>query len=168
MDNDNIILETKRTYLHQFTKNEANDLFELNNDPIVLKYTGDPPFIDKDDALSFIDSYSEYERNGFGRWAVRLKENNNFIGWCGLKKHENNEIDLGFRFKQAYWNQGYATETALACIDYVRQNDVANYLIGRAMPENSASIRVLEKIGMSYWKEIVTELHPAVCYKIEF
>lgn len=162
-----IIMETERTYLHEFSKAEAMNVFDLNNDPMVIKYTGDPPFASVKDAAAFIESYTDYQKNGFGRWAVRLKENDCFIGWCGLKRNENQEVDLGFRFKQAFWNQGYATETAQGCIEYARQNKIAEYLIGRAMPENVGSIRVLEKVGMKFWKTIVMDLHPAVCFRYD-
>jgi [ribosomal protein S5]-alanine N-acetyltransferase len=162
-----VILETARTYLHELTADEATEMFDLNNDPLVIKYTGDPPFPNVEAAKVFLESYSDYTRNGFGRWAVRLKENDCFIGWCGLKRHENDEVDLGFRFKKSFWNQGFATETAFGCIDYATHNLALDYLIGRAMRENTASLKVLEKVGMKYWKDLEADLHQALCFKLD-
>ncbi|MBL0357758.1 MAG: GNAT family N-acetyltransferase [Chitinophagaceae bacterium] len=58
-------------------------------------------------------------QNKLGRWAVHLKATNEFVGWCGLKcLKENNEIDLGYRFKPSAWGKGYATEAAKATLAY--------------------------------------------------
>ena len=142
-------------------------MYDLNMDPEVLKYTGDLPFTSIEEARTFLEEYSEYERNGFGRWAVINKENNEFTGWCGLKLNEENKIDLGFRFFQRFWNRGYATESAKACLEYGFSVLNMDEIIGRAMKANIASIRVLEKLGMEFWKEQEVEgLHNAVYYRI--
>ena len=58
------------------------------------------------------------------------------------------EVDLGFRFLKAYWNQGLATESAVACLDFGFEVLGLPEIVAYVMPENGASIRVLEKIGM--------------------
>ncbi len=148
-----VLFETERLILREFEERDSNALFMLNNDPEVLKYTGDPPFQSEKDALSFIRSYDDYRSKGMGRWAVLNKKDHSFIGWCGLKKHEDGMIDLGFRFYRKEWGKGYATESAAACLDFgIRQMGLRE-IVGRAARENKASIRVLEKIGMKYWKD---------------
>jgi len=87
-----------------------------------------------------------------------------FIGWCGLKLiPEKNEIDLGYRFQKNAWGKGYATESANACLKYAFEKHKLNRIVGRALPENINSIRVLEKCGMSYIGEQIVEdqLHQA-------
>lgn len=145
------ILKTKRLTLREFELSDANSLYELNSDPEVIKYTGDPPFKNIEDAKEFILNYSHYKKYGFGRWAVILNSTNEFIGWCGIKyTEEKDEHDLGFRFFRKYWGEGYASESAAACVDYAYNLLNINKLYGRAMKDNIASIRVLEKIGMKY------------------
>lgn len=145
------ILETERTYLRRFVLEDAIHFYELNKDPEVIRYTGDPPFDNPAKARSFIEGYTCYEIDGFGRWAVILKASNEFIGFCGLRKlEETEEIDIGFRFFRKYWGKGYATETAKACLEYGFKELGLERIIGRAAHENKASIAVLKKIGMSY------------------
>jgi ribosomal-protein-alanine N-acetyltransferase len=81
----NWVSETKRYKLREFHSSDAEALFELNNDPIVLKYTGDKPFESIEAAENFIQAYHHYHDFGFGRWAIIDKETNDFKGWSGLR-----------------------------------------------------------------------------------
>lgn len=144
------ILETDRLILRQFKEEDAHAFFELNSDPEVIRYTGDEAFENLQAARAFILAYEPYKRDGFGRWAVELKATNEFVGFCGLRLLESGEVDLGFRFHRKHWGQGYATESAKACLSYGFNKLNLKRIIGRAALENKASIAVLEKIGMSY------------------
>ena len=162
------ILETDRCYLRELSVTDADDFFELNNDPEVIKYTGDVAFQNRMEALSFLENYEQYQQFGYGRWAVIEKQSGAFLGWCGLKfSPDLNETDLGFRFFRRYWNQGYATETAKACIDYGFNQLQLKKIVGRAMEANTASIKVLEKVGMTFVGKFEFQLHDGVLYQIE-
>ncbi|WP_299602019.1 GNAT family N-acetyltransferase [uncultured Aquimarina sp.] len=149
------ITETRRLILREFILDDAQDFFDLNSDPEVLKFTGDQAFANVEDTITFLKNYQkqQYRSVGYGRWAVLLKPTNQFIGWCGLKKNEEDLVDLGFRFYKDQWNKGYATEAAKATLTYGFHELQLHEIIGRAAHENSASIRVLEKIGMKFWKK---------------
>lgn len=162
-----IILQTERLYLHEMTVDEAPDFYGLNSDPEVVRYTGDPPFESLEATQDFIASYNHYRDHGMGRWVVRLKSDDTYLGWCGLKRHEDNEIDIGFRFHQRFWNRGYATESAAASLRYGFETFEPPYIIGRVMHENLASIRVLEKLGMRYWKDGPCDGHPSKYFRID-
>ena len=148
----NKILETDRLILREFTIADAEKLFELNSDPEVIKYTGDVPFDSIDAAKDFLAKYSDCRDNGYGRWAVILKSNHEFIGWCGLHLNEEKLLDLGFRILRSHWNNGYASEAAQACVKYGFEVLGVDQIIGRVVSENIASVKVLEKLGMSFWK----------------
>ena len=147
-----IIIQTERLVLRQFRFKDAKNLFKLNDDPEVMLYTGDPPFKSEKGARIFIENYGHYQKHGFGRWAVILKDNSDFIGWCGFKQHVD-YVDLGFRFYKKYWGKGYATEAAIGCLDYGLDHLDLEEVVGRVASKNKASIRVLEKLGMTFWKE---------------
>ena len=147
------IIETDRLILRELNKDDSVHFYNLNSDPEVLKYTGDAPFSSIADAEKFLINYKDYQKNGFGRWAVILKETESFIGWCGLKLNEENLIDIGFRFFKKEWGKGYATESAKAVLDYGFITLKLNKIIGRSSKDNIPSIRVLEKINMTFWKE---------------
>ncbi len=163
-----IILETDRLLLRELNVEDAENFYNLNLNPNVIKYTGDAAFKSVEEARLFLENYHEYKRNGYGRWAVIHKETNQFIGWCGLKFDPvENETDIGFRFFETMWNRGYATESAIACLEYGFETLNLKRIIGRAMKENSASIQVLKKIGLEYERDTVFEGQYAVIYKIE-
>ena len=162
------IIETVRLKLREFNIGDAINLFQLNLDPEVIKFTGDLPFKNIEEAEKFIENYQEYKKHGFGRWAVEEKESKQFIGWCGLKLNEENYIDLGFRILKPEWKKGYATEAAKACIEYGFENLKLNLIIARTFEQNYPSQKVLEKIGMAFWKRQYCEgLGQTLYYKIE-
>lgn len=147
------LFDSPRLYFREFTEQDAEDLYQLNLDSEVVRYTGDPPFESVESALQFIQNYDHYKKHGFGRWAVITKENDAFIGWCGLKYNEEDEIDIGFRFFQKEWGKGYATEASKATIEYGVSTLNMKHFVGRAAKENTASIKVLEKIGFVFQEQ---------------
>ena len=67
------------------------------------------------------------------------------------------EVDVGFRFMRVHWGKGYATEAARASLQYGFNEYSLDRIVGRAMKENAASLRVLEKLGMRFQKEFEDE-----------
>jgi RimJ/RimL family protein N-acetyltransferase len=147
-------LETERLFLRELTPDDAAFAFELNSDPEVIRYTGDGPFDSVEAARTFLENYTDYERNGFGRWGAELKATGGLIGWCGLKRdRDTGEVDLGYRFFRRHWNNGYASEAAIACLKTGFSHFAVDRIVGRAAKENVYSWRILEKIGMSFVEE---------------
>lgn len=164
-----IILETPRLILREFSPEaDAEGFFELNNDPEVLRYTGDVSFESVDDARTFLENYPQYRLRGYGRWGTILKETGEFLGWCGLRFMEDlGGTDVGYRFHRRHWGQGYATEAARASVVYGFEQLGLETILGQSAKENVASIRVLEKIGLQYWHDTDLAGMPAVLYKAE-
>lgn len=161
------MIETERLVLKPLTTEDAHYFFEINNDPEVIQYTGDVPFISEKDALEFLQNYDQFTKYKVGRMAVIRKEDNVFLGWCGIKfNSSSNEYDLGFRFFKKYWNQGYASEAALASLNYGFETLQIESIVGRAMEQNLASIKVLEKCGMKYIGKRECGAHPGVIFQI--
>lgn len=143
-----IICQTPRIYLRELNLDDAENFYFLNLDSDVMRYTGDVAFQSVDAAKTFLENYDNYEKHGFGRWAVIRLSDDVFLGWCGLKySPELDEVDLGFRFFKSFWNQGFATEAASLCLELGFGKYGLKRILGRAMSENLASIRVLNKIG---------------------
>jgi [ribosomal protein S5]-alanine N-acetyltransferase len=118
------IIETNRLLLRTFTINDAQLIFDLNNDPDVTRYTHDP-ITDLAHARQVLEQaiLPQYALYNHGRWAEHIKTELEFIGWCGLKfRPERNEGDLDYRFKTSAWGKGYATEAAYACLKYGFEN----------------------------------------------
>jgi RimJ/RimL family protein N-acetyltransferase len=160
-------IETERTIMRKLTKEDAVDFYTLNFDEEVLKFTGDKPFENIQTAVDFLTNYEQYEKYGVGRLAVIDKATLKFIGWCGLKySQDKNEYDIGFRFYRNCWNKGYATETAKKCLDFGVSKLKIEKIVGRAMKENIGSIKVLEKIGMTFKENFDFEGQQGVIYEL--
>lgn len=142
--------QTDRLYFREFTLEDAELLYKMHQDPAVWRYTGDKiPWSSIEQAKQILNNHilPQYEKQ-IGRWAVHLKLDDTFIGWCGLKEVEG-EVDLGYRYIQHYWGRGYATEAAKAVLTYGIKNKINN-IVGRAAIANKASVTILEKIGLTF------------------
>ena len=161
-----LVFQTPRLLLRRFTLEDAPLVLELNSDPEILKYLHEPKIENLQHAEDVLTGIilPQY-KNNLGRWAIHIKENNEFIGWCGLKhRPEINETDLGYRFKKSCWGKGYATEAAKHSLYYGFEKLNIPVITGRAHIENVASLKVLEKIGMQFIKEEVVDNCPVKTY----
>jgi ribosomal-protein-alanine N-acetyltransferase len=160
-------LETERLRLRLWTGDDAAVLWELNEDPEVLRYTGDENFESVAAMREFLLAYNQYTKYQMGRLVVELQQSGEVLGWCGLKYHaEEDFVDLGYRLFRKYWGQGYATEASQACLDYGFQELGLKRIIARAAVENLASIRVMQKLGMVFCREGMMEGQPSVEYEM--
>ncbi|THD66328.1 GNAT family N-acetyltransferase [Robertkochia marina] len=160
-----VITETDRLYLRAFILDDSEHFFKMNADEAVVRYTGDLPFKDEEEALHFLSGYKEYDKYGIGRWAVIRKEDEAFLGWCGLKFHPEESItEVGFRFYQEYWGEGYATEAAAAAVRFGFTDKKFVQIHAHAHRNNKASIRVLEKLGMQPVKDFDYDGLPATLF----
>ncbi len=164
----NIIFETPRLLLRQFTEAYAPLILELNSDPEVVKYLHEPTLQNEADAKSILtDTILPQYQNNLGRWAMHTKDNDEFIGWCGLKyRPELDEIDLGYRLMQKAWGKGFASEAAQHSLNHGFQSLDLKLITARAHIENIASIKVLEKIGMEYVGEGIVDNCPVKTYTL--
>lgn len=157
-----IIGQTNRLLLRETSTADAQMMYELNNDPEVIRYTGDPPFKSVEDATIFLNQYDHFQKYNRGRWAVVDKSTGEVLGWCGLKYHEDSlENDLGYRFFQKHWNKGYATEASHLALQYGFRRLGLDSVIARAVKENTASIQVMKKLGLEFEKDF--DDHGGIC-----
>ena len=146
-----IVFETERLILREFVDDDAEAFHAFNSDPEVMRYTDDVYTESVDQARRMIRTYPDYRRHGYGRWAVVYKPDRRMIGFSGLKFLEDlQETDLGYRFLPEYWGRGIATEAGLASVRHGFDVLELTRIIGLVLPENIGSIRVLEKVGMSF------------------
>lgn len=152
-----VVLETPRLVLRRLTVDDAPFMLTLLNEPSFFANIGDKGVRTLDQARQFLlDSHiASYERNGYGHYRVDVKETGEPIGTCGLINREAlKAIDVGFAYLPAYWSKGYATEAALAVMDYGRRQLGVQKIVAIVSPHNSGSIRVLEKLGLRFEKPV--------------
>jgi len=148
-----VILTTERLTLRELTEADAEQLYHLNANPNVTRFVSEPALPDVAAALAILRDivFPQYRAYGCGRWAVLAREDGAFLGWCGLKYlPDSGDYDIGYRFFEHAWGHGYATEAAAACIRWGRQRFPGARIVGRAIPDNARSIRVLGKLGLRF------------------
>jgi RimJ/RimL family protein N-acetyltransferase len=151
------ILETDRLVLRQFTPDDAPFMLDLLNSPPWLRFIGDRGVRTLEDAGHYIQngplkSYSEF---GFGGYLVQLKEGDLPIGLCGLFRRETlPDVDLGFAFLPGYEGRGYGYEVSSALLDYALTQLKLERITAFCDPENQASIRLIEKLGLRFEKSV--------------
>ncbi len=149
------MIQTKRTSLRPFIPSDYEAVFEFGSHPEVGKYTGDELLQTPQQAKDIITNVfqSDYKKYGYGRWAVVHKSDNKVIGFAGLKYlPEFDQVDIGFRFLPQYWNKGLATEVSIEIIKYGFETLNLDEIIGIADPLNIGSCKVLQKIGLQFYK----------------
>ena len=149
------IIETERLILRPFNMDDAEAVYEFNSNTEVIKYTGGELLNSLERAKEIINDvwYSDYEKYGYGRYAVVHKADNKVIGFSGLKYlPEFDETDIGYRFLPEYWGKGIGTEASKPFIKYGFEDLRLKRIIGIAMPENIGSCKILEKIGLKFYK----------------
>ncbi|MBV6627842.1 MAG: GNAT family N-acetyltransferase [Rivularia sp. (in: Bacteria)] len=153
---EKIITQTKRLIIREFQVLDIEALAKILAKPEVMQFSLDGVFSTKQTAVkiqSFLDSYQKF---GYGKWAVIHRQSGRLIGYCGIvvEKIEGKlENELGYRLDSDFWGQGLATEAAKACLNYGFDKLNLDCVLGLVEPENKASAKVLEKIGMEFVKE---------------
>lgn len=151
------MLETERLILRRFSNDDAEFILQLLNEPSFLQNIGDKGVRTIEDALTYIRTgpVASYERFGFGAYLVELKETGASIGLCGLIKREQlTDVDVGFAFLPAFWSKGYAAEAARAVVAYGKDVLGIGRIVAITLPDNSGSIKVLEKLGLRFERMI--------------
>ncbi|MEP7226898.1 MAG: GNAT family N-acetyltransferase [Gemmatimonadales bacterium] len=146
------VLQTERLSLRWMSLDDAEFIVELLNDASFLRFVGDKGVRTTEDAGRYIltGPMDSYERHGFGLWMVELRGTKTPIGICGLLKRETlSDVDIGFAFLPQYRSKGYAYESAAAVMKYGRKVLGLGRIVAITNEDNTDSIRVLEKIGMS-------------------
>jgi RimJ/RimL family protein N-acetyltransferase len=146
-------LETARLRLRLFTREDLDDLYRIYQDATVMKYLLGTRSKEQTEA-SLSGHIQQWQNYDFGMWAVVEKITGHLMGRCGLSFLDKTpEVELGYVFAQEYWGQGIATEAALASIQYGFEQVKLDRIVAIAHPENIASRRVIEKVGMTYEKD---------------
>jgi len=147
------VLETGRLILRWLSVEDAEFILQLLNEPSFVRFIGDKGVRSIEDARDYIlrGPVDSYERFGFGLYLTELKENGVPIGICGLLKRESlKDVDIGFAFLPQFWKKGYAFESASAVMTYGRNVVGLSRVVAITSPENDASIKVLEKLGLRF------------------
>jgi RimJ/RimL family protein N-acetyltransferase len=152
-----VICQTGRLVLRRFTLADLEPLAAIHADPDVMRFFGGPRTVEQTRRrlLDFLDAY---ERVGFSKWAVVLRETGELVGRCGPAVEHvegGSEVELGYDLAKRFWGQGFATEAAAASLDHCFSVLGLTRVVSIIHPDNTASVRVARKLGMTEERAVV-------------
>jgi RimJ/RimL family protein N-acetyltransferase len=151
-----VILETERLRLREFVPQDADALAAVLGDPVAMQYY--PAAFDRRGVEEWVaKNIARYQRDGYGLWAMLLRDAKEVIGDCGCFLRDvdgRDDIEIGYHVRRDLWGKGYATEAAQACMQYAFTKLGVDRVISLIRPENMQSIRVAEKNGLTCEKII--------------
>lgn len=144
------MLETERLVLRRFTETDTDAVFALRSDPEMMRFIRAPQGRQESvNWLRLVSSLWRSDRIGF--CAVVEKASGEIIGWCGLwRLKETGETEIGYAIARRFWRKNLATEAAAAFLAYGFETLKLDKIVAVAAPENTASRRVMEKLGMKF------------------
>jgi RimJ/RimL family protein N-acetyltransferase len=146
------IIETDRLILRTWKAEDAEPYYHINQDLKVIEFLPGPMSMQKVEDFIAAENL-QFEKMGYTLWAVEEKEMGKLMGFIGLnspewKSHFTPCVEIGWRLGSPYWNKGFATEGAKAVLEYGFNQLGLSEIVSFTVPENIASLRVMEKIGM--------------------
>lgn len=151
------LIETPRTVLRDMTADDAPFILDLLNQPTFLRYIGDRQVRTMHDSVQFIETRyrQSYRDHGYGLYIVQLRDTSQPIGMCGFVKRAGLPCaDMGFAFLPAFEGHGYASESAIAALQFGRDTLGLGDLLAIAQPDNVRSHRLLQRLGFASTGEL--------------
>jgi ribosomal-protein-alanine N-acetyltransferase len=170
----NFNIETERLILRNFQLDDAQDLFEMDNDPEVHRFLGNKPIQSIEKCEEVIKGVmNQYEEFGAGRLPIVLKETGEMVGWAGLKYETSLEqfgeyYDMGYRLKRKHWGKGIATEAAIASINYGFDHMGLEIINAGAHVDHVVSNHIIhQKLGFKHLLEFEWDNDPCNWYELK-
>jgi ribosomal-protein-alanine N-acetyltransferase len=152
------VIETERLNLREMSDADAPFMLELLNDPDFIRFIADRGVRTNEEAARYIEArfVASYRQHGFGLWLVETKDGREAAGMCGLLKRGEPVpgVEVGYAFLPKFRGRGYAYEAAAASARYAREVLGLPSLYAVVNPDNDASIRVIEKLGLTYERPV--------------
>lgn len=146
-------LETPRLLLRKVRLADAADILDYASDPAVAQYTSWDHYSSLADAYRFIHwALDRYQRKSEAPWGIVLKDEDKLIGTIGFTDHAplHRRAEVNYALSAKYWRQGLTPEALHRILDHGFNTLRLNRIESRCIPDNVASARVMEKVGMKY------------------
>jgi RimJ/RimL family protein N-acetyltransferase len=150
---------TERLLLRGWRDEDLEPFVAMCADPRVMRWVGRGEPQDRAQAEASLQAIRDHwMRHGFGLWAAEEKETGELAGFVGLARLDDRsgDVEIGWRLRHESWGRGLATEGALAAREHAVAELGLTRLVALVHPENTASLRVVDKLGMSFERERVS------------
>jgi len=159
-------IETPRLVLRRWREEDVEPFAALNADPEVMRWIGDGSVRDTADTLAFVQRIErQWETEGFGLFALEVRESGEFAGFAGLAVPHflpavMPAVEAGWRLDRRFWGRGLATEAARASVAFGFRECGLPELLSLVQAGNTASANVARKLGMAVSRELVSAAAP--------
>lgn len=147
---------TERLVLRHLEQRDFDALYALFNDPEVMRYY--PSTRNRKETQEWLDwVFNQYERYGYGLFAVEHVDTGEFVGQVGIIRQDwdgRPDLEVGYMLARKFWGHGYATEAARAARDYAFAHFHPDRVVSFIRPENLPSQAVAKRNGMRILKRI--------------
>lgn len=146
-----IFLETQRLLFRTHEPGDEDDFVQMQTDSEVRRYMGGRAWPLEKAPYRFRAEYLGKPAKTYGLWATILKEENKYIGCCGLRAvEEDSKVHLGYLIARSYWRRGFASEAAAAFISVAFTRLRLHRLMADVEKENVVSEHILAKFGFAF------------------
>ena len=161
-------LDTARLHLRPFSLDDIDTLHRLWTNPDVRRYLWDDEIIPRETAEAVVrSSLTSFQEHRFGFWVLTIPNEETVIGFCGLRFFDDPpEVEILYGLDPTHWGKGLATEAAQAILRYGFEQLGLTQIWGGTDAPNVASIRVLERLGMTYQKTVSMPLGEGPYYSL--
>jgi RimJ/RimL family protein N-acetyltransferase len=158
-------IETSRLLLRPPRIEDLDELVAIHAEPAVKRFMGR---FERPDIMRWMElAERDWEEHGYGRVAIIQRRDGRLLGRTGLKYWlQFGETEVGWVLRTDAWGRGFATEAAIACLDWGFQNLALAYVTAMIRPDNTRSIRVAERLGMSPLREDVLMEEPVTVHSV--
>lgn len=175
----NVVAETDRLILREWGDGDGDRFYSVMNTPAVMRHLGGVQDRAKwEAALGRIQGFQRDFGHTF--WLVERKSDGELLGFCGLKRVNaektalKGEFEIGWRFRESAWGQGYAKEAAIASLDLAFGRFGASYVVALTIGPNAESQGLMKRLGMTRRPDLDfddprfgPEMNPTIIYSID-
>ncbi|AOW19986.1 GNAT family N-acetyltransferase [Urechidicola croceus] len=154
----NLLFETKRLIVRKLVIDDLTPFHEMQGNINVMRFVRGKAMTfdeDKKDLQELIEFYDKKD-NDFWIYAVERKIENKFVGTIAFVKDSNNDDEIGYRFLEKYWGNGYGTEIVEGMIEYCKKNGFKK-LVACVANDNIASDKIIKKAGFQFVESFVSD-----------
>lgn len=173
-------METDRLRLREWGEDDGDRFYSIMNTPAVMRHLGGVQ--DRATWNAAFDRLKGYQRDfGHTFWLVERKDDDELLGFCGLKRVNSpggellaGQFEIGWRLRESAWGKGYAKEAAIACLDMAFEEFGAPHVVALTVGSNAASQGLMKRLGMTHREDLDfidarfgPEMNPSIVYRVD-
>jgi RimJ/RimL family protein N-acetyltransferase len=166
------VIDTPRLHLRTWSEGDFERFAAIHSDPEVMRfYANNRPFTREEARAAFNSILDHWNHYGYGLWVAEERATGEMIGRIGLTNQVDfpspSKVEVGWMLARSHWGHGFATEGAIAVIRFAFETLGVPTVISISRPENEASLKVMQRCGLTLRGATHWRGHDVVWYAID-